>query len=145
MLSAQMTEVYSRVQQPIAFYVSDLLRASCRFSKVEDINECVDKLKEKINESKEFKLIDLDNRLGGHNRASDIVLHLLIGKTVAEVQLSIDFNSSDAEFADHIEQMISPKTFSPLTTLKTMNEDLKNEFLKEVSQCFAVINAHSAE
>jgi len=121
MLSAQMTEVYSRVQQPIAFYVSDLLRASCRFSKVED------------------------NRLGGHNRASDIVLHLLIGKTVAEVQLSIDFNSSDAEFADHIEQMISPKTFSPLTTLKTMNEDLKNEFLKEVSQCFAVNNAHSAE
>jgi hypothetical protein len=36
--------------------------------------------------------VELDNRLKGETRTSDIVLKILVGGTIAELQLPIEFN-----------------------------------------------------
>jgi len=43
-----MTKIYNTIKESIQFEVSDMLRAKCLFHKVEDINDCADKLKSKI-------------------------------------------------------------------------------------------------
>lgn len=62
------------------------------FIEVMDINECADKLKEKIKQSKDFKLFEIDNRLKGKTKTSDIVFKILVANTIAELQLPISFD-----------------------------------------------------
>ena len=44
-----MADIYSRIKESITFKVSDMLRAKCLFRKIEDINDCAEHLKQKIN------------------------------------------------------------------------------------------------
>ena len=55
-----------------------MLRGKSIFETVDDINVCVDKIKEKIIEKK-YQLIELDNRLLGETGTSDIVFKIKIG------------------------------------------------------------------
>jgi hypothetical protein len=40
-----MAGIYSKIKGPIKFEVSDMLRAKCMFTEVENINECATRLK----------------------------------------------------------------------------------------------------
>jgi hypothetical protein len=95
-----------------------MLKAICVFRKTEDINECVDKLKKKISEAKDVRFIGLTNRLQGINKALDVVVHVLIGQTMGQVQLSL---LSDSDFFQNIYQIVSSKDVNPLTILSNMN------------------------
>ena len=67
-------------------------------------------------------MVELDNRLHGEVKTSDIVLKILIKKTIAELQLPIDFDVAENEFAHKIYEITRSKFFSPFTMLKIINE-----------------------
>ena len=60
------------------------------------------------------------------------MLKILIGQTVAEMQLVIDLNVASYEFSHKIFELVRSKFFTPLTTLQYFNDELSNDFLQEV-------------
>jgi hypothetical protein len=75
----------------IEFKVSDMLRAKCMFKNVGDINYTAGEIKKGI-EDKKLTLVEIDNRLRGKTNTSDLVFKILVGETITELQLPIEFN-----------------------------------------------------
>jgi hypothetical protein len=94
-----MKEIYDNLKEPLYFKVSDMLRGKCAFAVVEKINQCCADIKSAL-ETKQYshlKLIEIDNRL--RKGTSDLVLKILFGNVIAEMQLVIDLSASDYAFA----------------------------------------------
>ncbi len=89
-----MKNIFSKAKESIPFMVSDLLRGKCVFTSVERINKCCQDIKNEISNRKDegLRLIEIDNRLGKSN--SDLVMKILFGNTIAELQLVKDLNTA---------------------------------------------------
>lgn len=87
-----MNKLYERSKEPIRFKVSDMLRGKCLFASVENINQCCSDIIAIIgnNPFARVKLIEVDNRL--RKGTSDLVLKILYGNVIAEMQLVINLN-----------------------------------------------------
>lgn len=128
----KMKRIFSKATGPIPFKVSDLLRGKCVFSSVERINKCCADIKEEVRrrEGEGLRLIEVDNRLAKGN--SDLVLKVLFGSTIAELQLVKDLNTADYEFSHKLYELQRSQFFTPLTQLSLLNEDLSKDYLTEV-------------
>ncbi len=62
---------------------------------------------------------------------SDLVLKILFGNVIAEMQLVINLNASDYSFAHKLYELQRSKFFSPLTQLTILNEDLSRSYFIE--------------
>lgn len=81
-------------------------------------------------EYKDLKLIKLDNRL--KKTTSDLVLKILFGNTIAELQLAINLTASEYEFEHGLYELKRSKFYTPLTKLFILNEDLSNDYFGEL-------------
>ena len=126
-----MRDLYDNLKEPLYFKVSDMLRGKCAFSVVEKINQCCTDIKEAIESGKykHLKLIEIDNRL--RMGTSDLVLKILFGNVIAEMQLVIDLSASDYAFAHKLYELQRSQFFTPLTQLFIMNESLSNSYFTE--------------
>ena len=126
-----MRDIYDNLKEPLYFKVSDMLRGKCAFSVVEKINKCCTDIKEAIENGKykHLKLIEIDNRL--RMGTSDLVLKILYGNVIAEMQLVIDLSASDYAFAHKLYELQRSQFFTPLTQLFIMNESLSNSYFTE--------------
>lgn len=136
-----MQSMYAKLTGKVDFKVSDLLRAKCMFASIDKINECCSELRRLLGE-KGIKIVELDNRLRGKTGTSDVVLKILVGRTVAELQLVIDLNIASYEFSHKIYEITRSKFYTPLTMLKVMNEQLSLDYFAELARVIA-INASS--
>ncbi len=135
-----MRDLYDNLKEPLYFKVSDMLRGKCAFSVVEKINQCCTDIKEAIENGKykHLKLIEIDNRL--KMGTSDLVLKILFGNVIAEMQLVIDLSASDYAFAHKLYELQRSQFFTPLTQLFIMNESLSNSYFTEAK---AYLNGNS--
>ena len=119
-----MGDLYDNLKEPLYFKVSDMLRGKCSFAVVEKINQCCTDIKEAIESGryKHLKLIEIDNRL--RMGTSDLVLKILFGNAIAEMQLVIDLSASDYAFAHKLYVLKRSQFFTPLTQLYIMNENI---------------------
>lgn len=94
-----MANIYNNLKKPLNFVVSDMLRGKCAFSVVEKINQCCFDIKQalKTDKYKHLKIIEIDNRL--RMGTSDLVLKILFGNIIAQMQLVINLSASDYSFA----------------------------------------------
>ena len=76
--------------------------------------------------------MEVDNRLRGKTGTSDIVLKILVGDTLTELQLVIDLNVSAYEFAHKIYELMRSKFFTTLSTLQHANQQLTNEYINYI-------------
>lgn len=108
-----------------------MLRGKCAFSVVEKINQCCSDIRSALTAEKykHIKLIEIDNRL--KKGTSDLVLKILFGSIVAEMQLVINLSASDYAFAHKLYELQRSKFFSPLTQLSIMNEAMCNSYFVE--------------
>ena len=69
-----------------------MLKCTCSFSVVEKINQCCTDIKDslKTDKYKHLKLIEIDNRL--RKGTSDIILKILFGNIITEIQFVVDLN-----------------------------------------------------
>ena len=90
-----MDKIFDTLEKPINFKVSDMLRGKCMFSSVDRINQCCSDILKAIEADKSgaLKLIEIDNRL--QKETSDLVMKILFGKVIAELQLVIDLDSAE--------------------------------------------------
>lgn len=134
-----MKKLYERVKEPIPFKVSDMLRGKCLFASVENINQCCSDIIEALSNdfSKTVRVVEIDNRL--RKGTSDLVLKILYGDVIAEMQLVINLNAADYEFSHKLYELQRCKLFTPLTQLAIANEDISIDYL---SEALAVITAH---
>ncbi len=95
----KMKGLYDNLKEPLYFKVSDMLRGKCSFAVVEKINQCCTDIKKalKTEKYKHLKLIEIDNRL--RMGTSDLVMKILFGNVIAEMQLVIDLSASDYAFS----------------------------------------------
>ena len=126
-----MKDIYDNLKDPLYFKVSDMLRGKCAFAVVEKINQCCTDIKEALKTEKyrHLKLIEIDNRL--KMGTSDLVLKILFGNVIAEMQLVIDLSASDYAFAHKLYELQRSQFFTPLTQLSIMNENLSNSYFTE--------------
>lgn len=70
-----------------------MLRGKCSFAVVEKINQCCTDIKEALKTAKykHLRLIEIDNRL--KMETSDLVMKILFGGIIAEMQLVIDLSA----------------------------------------------------
>ena len=116
------------MNEPIRFGVSDMVRGKCMFSSLVDLNECCALLKEAISKSERCKLVEVDNRLTGKTNTSDLVMKILLGNTVAELQLAYLNNAAAYEFSHKLYELQRSKFFSPLTTLHRLHQKMGSEY-----------------
>jgi hypothetical protein len=123
-----MKNIFSKAKESIPFMVSDLLRGKCVFTSVERINKCCQDIKNEIINRKDegLRLIEIDNRLGKSN--SDLVMKILFGNTIAELQLVKDLNTAQYEFSHKLYELQRSKFFTPLTQLYILNEDISKDY-----------------
>jgi hypothetical protein len=123
-----MKNIFSKAKESIPFMVSDLLRGKCVFTSVERINKCCQDIKNEISNRKDegLRLIEIDNRLGKSN--SDLVMKILFGNTIAELQLVKDLNTAQYEFSHKLYELQRSKFFTPLTQLYILNEDISKDY-----------------
>jgi hypothetical protein len=123
-----MKNIFSKAKESIPFMVSDLLRGKCVFTSVERINKCCHDIKNEISNRKDegLRLIEIDNRLGKSN--SDLVMKILFGNTIAELQLVKDLNTAQYEFSHKLYELQRSKFFTPLTQLYILNEDISKDY-----------------
>ena len=76
-----------------------------------------------------IKLIEIDNRLNKGN--SDLVMKILFGSTIAELQLVKDLNTAEYEFSHKLYELQRSKFFTPLTQLAILNEDISKDYFIE--------------
>jgi hypothetical protein len=71
-----------------------MLRAKCMFTTVENINRCCFDIKEALElpENQDLQLIEIDNRL--RKKTSDLVVKVLFGTVITEMQLVINLSSA---------------------------------------------------
>ncbi len=100
-----MRDLHDNLKEPLYFKVSDMLRGKCAFTVVEKINQCCTDIKEAMESGKykHLKLIEIDNRL--RMGTSDLVLKILFGNVIAEMQLVIDLSASDYAFAHKLYEL----------------------------------------
>ncbi len=108
-----------------------MLRAKCAFIGVEKINQCCADIKQalKTKQYNHLRLIEIDNRL--RKGTSDLVLKILFGDMIAEMQLVIDLNASNYAFAHKLYELQRSQFFTPLTQLYIMNESMSNSYFIE--------------
>jgi hypothetical protein len=70
-------------------------------------------------ENNGIEIIEIDNRL--RKGTSDLVLKILFGKVVAELQLVINLNAAEYQFNHKIYELLRSKFFSPLAQLIHFN------------------------
>ncbi len=135
-----MKEIYDNLKDPLQFKVSDMLRGKCAFAVVEKINQCCADIIAALETEKysHLKLIEIDNRL--RKGTSDLVLKILFGDVIAEMQLVIDLNASDYAFAHKLYELQRSQFFTPLTQLYIMNESMSNSYFIEAK---AYIDEHT--
>ena len=73
-----------------------------------------------------FQLLRVNNRLRGKTNTSDLVLKVLVGKVVAELQLAYYHSTAVYEFNHKLYELRRSKFFSPLTTLHRLNAATSN-------------------
>lgn len=119
-----MRHLYDNLKEPLYFKVSNMLRGKCAFSVIEKINQCCADIKEalKTKQCSHLKLIKIDNR--PRKGTSDLVLKILFGDVIAEMQLMIDLSASDYAFAHKLYELQRSQFFTPLTQLFIMNESI---------------------
>lgn len=67
--------------------------------------------------------MEIDNRLQDDDKGtSDLVMKILVGDVIAELQLVIDLDSAEYEFSHKLYELKRSKFFSPLTQLSVLNE-----------------------
>lgn len=124
-----MKSIFNKIDQPIPFKVTDMLRGKCVFSSVTKINKCcadiVKMVESKANEG--LKLFEVDNRL--KKDTCDLVIKIIFGNVVAEFQLVKEANIADYDFNHKIYELKRSKFFTPLTQLMILNEDLSKDYL----------------
>ena len=130
----KMNKVFDNLKKPLLFKVSDMLRGKCMFASVQKINHCCNDIKKQITQSEgRFKLVEIDNRLQDDDKGtSDLVMKILVGDVIAELQLVIDLDSAEYEFSHKLYELKRSKFFSPLTQLSVLNEQLTIDYLSEV-------------
>ncbi len=108
--------------QPLRFSVSDMLRGKCLFLDVTQINDACAAIKVNADAIK-ARIVEIDNRLESDKGTSDLVLKILIGGSVAELQLAFNSDNLAAyEFSHKIYELLRSPFFSPLTMLKRFNQ-----------------------
>jgi hypothetical protein len=137
-----MEHIFETYKEPIPFKVDDMLRGKCLFADISNINQCCADILEalKKQENQDLKVIKLDNRL--NKPTSDLVLKILFGNTIAELQMAINLSAAENEFNHKIYELKRTKFFTPLTQLSIFNEDLSVDYLTEVAE---VIQANIRE
>ncbi len=125
----KISKIFEQLKTPIVFKVSDMLRGKCMFATVDKINKCCsDILKaQKRKQFKGFRVIQVDNRL--RKGTSDLVLKVLLGNVIAEMQLVINLDISEYSFAHKLYQLQRSKFFTPLTQLSILNQDVTRSYL----------------
>lgn len=120
----KMNKIFDNLEKPLQFKVSDMLRGKCMFASVQKINQCCGDIKRHIEESEgKLKLIEIDNRLQDDKKGtSDLVMKILVGNIIAELQLVIDLDSAEYEFNHKLYELKRSKFFSPLTQLAVLSE-----------------------
>jgi hypothetical protein len=90
-----MAIIFETWKQPIPFKVDDMLRGKCLFADISNINQCCTDILEvlKKEENLDLQVIKLDNRLD--KDTSDLVLKILFGKTIAELQMAINLSYAE--------------------------------------------------
>lgn len=91
-------------------------------------------------ENRDLKLIEIDNRL--RKGTSDLVLKILFGDVIAEMQLVINMNSADYDFSHKLYELKRAKFYSPLTQLAFFNERISTEYFRTAQ---AVIAANQSK
>ena len=82
-------------RKPIHFKVDDMLKGKCLFPDISNINQCCTEILEALRkeENQDLKVIKLDNRL--NKPTSDLVLKILFGNTIAELQMAINLSAAE--------------------------------------------------
>ncbi len=126
-----MENIFKTLDQPIEFKVTDMLRGKCLFAAVDKINDCCFEIMESLKkeENKDLKLIEIDNRL--KQSTSDLVLKVLFGNIVAELQLVINLEAAEFEFGHKIYELKRSMFFTPFTQLSILNEGISNDYFSE--------------
>jgi hypothetical protein len=120
-----MNEIFEKTEKPIAFKVSDMLRAKCMFIDVDKINACCSEIISAVEKDSNLKLIEVDNRL--RMGTSDITLKILFGNVISEIQLAINMRVSDYEFNHKIYEL-KRSLFTQLCQLSLLNEKIAQEY-----------------
>ena len=122
--------------KPIPFTVSDMLRGKCMFSDIHRINQCCTEIRKEVEAGGKVKIIEIDNRLQKQN--SDLVLKLLYGNVIAELQLVIDLESAEYEFAHKLYELVRSKFFTQLAQLTVLSDKLTEEYCREAGEVIRV-------
>ena len=78
----------------------------------------------------------------GKKGTSDLVLKIMVGETISELQLVIDLNVSEYEFAHKIYELTRSKFHSTLSMVKHMNEELSGEFAAYINKLIKANEKH---
>lgn len=114
--------------------MDDLLRASVSLHSVERVNACASSLIKEAS-SRGHRVVGVRNRL--REPSGDLIISVLVGETVGEVRLAVDFQYSAYDFNHRIRQLARSQFFSPLTTLRLANDKLNRDYLPELASLLA--------
>lgn len=124
----QLNSIFLGLEESIEFGVDDLLRGRCMFASLDALNDCCQELKDEI-PKRGYKLLSLWNRL--KDKTCDILLHIRMGETIAELQLVLNYKLAQNEFSAKLDYLRRALFYNHITHLKLYNEKLTYLFLEE--------------
>lgn len=96
------------------------------FASIDALNTCCEELKAEI-PKRGYLLLSVRNRL--REKSCDVVLHIRMGETIAELQLVLNYKLVQNEFNAKLDHLRRALFYNHITHLKLYNEKLTYLFL----------------
>ncbi len=130
----------------IPFSVGDLLRGKAMFKSRADIVKTVKEIEERIEKWSDQKccILQTEDRL--QMPTKDFKMLLLIGDTIAELQLAKETNKQANEFNHKIYELKRSQSYTPLLNLWIINERLTEVFFTDQLEfCFHMMGCEDEQ